>query len=212
MDELNQELLTQINLACSHPPTSPEHRKALNTLFRIVLKSGRVKRDISELYEEALSETMMFVSQQLCQKYDPSRGNFLAWFKTCLYNKYKDKIRSERRSSGQIYRGEFDLLAVAAAKIDAGLLLGTWDSFTEWIEEDQDGVLSHCHIAGNPQASCQSLARLRVLAGKEWQEIAEEVGVSRSTITAHWCRKCQPLLQEWLDQNQRLFGENFHEQ
>jgi hypothetical protein len=76
MDELNQELQSLINLACSHPPTRRQHRQALNSLFRSLLQSGRVWQNAHDLYEEALSETMLFVSQGLCRRYDASGERF----------------------------------------------------------------------------------------------------------------------------------------
>jgi DNA-directed RNA polymerase specialized sigma24 family protein len=205
MDELNQELQSLINLACSHPPTSRQHRQALNSLFRSLLQSGRVWQNANDLYEEALSETMSFVSQELCQKYDASRGTFLAWFNTCLRHKFIDKVRAEQREQQRRPRGELDPLDLVISGIDASLLLKIWESFAEWLENDPDGVLLPCHVAGNVQANCQVLAKLRVLQGQEWQEISQIIGVQRSTITSHWCRKCMPLMQAWFDDNQRLF-------
>jgi RNA polymerase sigma factor (sigma-70 family) len=205
MDELNQELQSLINLACSHPPTSRQHRQALNSLFRSLLQSGRVWQNAHDLYEEALSETMLSVSQGLCRRYDASRGTFLAWFNTCLHHKFIDKVRAEQREQQRRPRGELDPLDLVMSRIDATLLLETWESFAEWLENDPDGVLSPCHVAGNVQANCQVLARLRVLQGQEWQEISQIIGVQRSTITPHWCRKCMPLMQAWLDGNQPLF-------
>jgi RNA polymerase sigma factor (sigma-70 family) len=211
MDELNQELQSLINLACSHPPTSRQHRQALNSLFRSLLQSGRVWQNAHDLYEEALSETMLFVSQGLCRRYDASRGTFLAWFNTCLYHKFIDKVRAEQREQQRRPRGELDPLDLVMSRIDATLLLETWESFAEWLENDLDGVLFPCSVAGNLQANCQVLARLRVLQGQEWQEISQIIGVQRSTITSHWCRKCMPLMQAWFDKNQRLFGETNHD-
>jgi DNA-directed RNA polymerase specialized sigma24 family protein len=211
MDELNQELQSLINLACSHPPTSRQHRQALNSLFRSLLQSGRVWQNAHDFYEEALSETMLFVSQELCRRYDANRGTFLVWFNTCLYRKFIDKVRAEQREQQRRPRGELDPSNLVMSGIDATLLLEIWESFAEWLENDLDGVLFPCSVAGNLQANCQVLAKLRVLQGQEWQEISQIIGVQRSTITSHWCRKCMPLMQAWFDKNQRLFGETNHD-
>ncbi len=205
MDDLNQELQSLMTLACSHPPASRQRRQALDLLFRALLRSGRVWQDPSDLYEEALSKTMLLVSKELCEKYDASRGTFLAWFNTCLRNKLIDEVRTNQREYRQ--RSELDPLDLVASGIDATLLLEIWEFFVHWVEADSDGVLLPCYVEGNPQANCQALANLRVLQGQEWQEISRNIGVRRSTITSHWCRKCKPLLQDWFDRNQRLFGE-----
>jgi DNA-directed RNA polymerase specialized sigma24 family protein len=214
MDELNQELQSLINLACSHPPTSPEHRKALDSLFTSLLQSRRVWKstsDLYDLYEEALSEAMLSVSQELCRTYDSSRSPFLVWFNTCLRNKFIDKVRAEQREHSRRQRGEVDPLDAVAAGFDAALLLKIWESFAQWLEDDPDGVLFDCHVERNPQANCQSLAKRKILQGQEWQEIAQVIGVKRGTITSHWCRKCQPLIQKWFDENQQLFGGTNHD-
>ncbi|MFB2981844.1 hypothetical protein [Microseira sp. BLCC-F43] len=217
MDDLNLYLQTLIQETCSHPPDSPQRRKALNSFLRVLLKSGRIQTTGDDVYEEALYKTMFNLTKTLCDKYDPSRGSFLTWFKTCLRHQHMDEIRAAQRhrdrqqSVWQTNEGELDPLDRVVAPIDAKLLLDTWESFVQWIEDDPDHLLKDCHIENNPKANCQTLAYLRLVVGKEWQEIAAEVGSTRGAISSHWSRKCQPLLQEWLERNQRLFGEENHD-
>ncbi|MHC5733520.1 RNA polymerase sigma factor [Nostoc sp.] len=223
MDELNLQLQSFIQEACSHIPASPQRRKALNCLLRAVLKSGRLWRpaagDIYEetLYEEALCKTMLNLTKTLCDKYDSSRGSFLAWFNTCLRHQYTDEIRaaerhrSHKQSVWQSDDVEFDPLDRVASGIDATLLLKTWESFVQWMKDDPDNFLKTCHIENNPKANCQLIAYLRLVIGKEWQEIATETGSSRGAVTSHWCRKCESLMRQWLEENQRLFGEDNYE-
>ncbi|MBC1218266.1 sigma-70 family RNA polymerase sigma factor (plasmid) [Trichormus variabilis ARAD] len=208
MDEQNLYLQAFIQEACSHLPNSPQRRKALNSILRGVLKSPCTWKGVGDLYEEALVETMMFVSEKLCEKYDPKRGLFWHWFNACLRNKYKDKIRAVQRDYSHKYTGELNLLDQVISGVDATLLLDTWESFVQWIEDNPDNILSDCHIRNNPRANCQSLAYLRIVLGKEWEEIAASVGSTRGAVTSHWCRKCEPLLREWLDTNHSFFGED----
>ncbi|NDJ18775.1 sigma-70 family RNA polymerase sigma factor [Myxacorys almedinensis] len=217
MDELTLYLQSLIQEACSHLPATPQRRKAINLLLRVLLKSGRLETKRDDLYEDALYKTMFNLTETLCDKYDPSRGSFLAWFNTCLRNQHRDELRAAQRhrdrkqSAWQGHEVELDPLDQVASPIDANLLLDTWKSFVQWIKDDPDHRLKACHIENNPEANCQSLAYLRLVVGKEWQEIAAEVGSTRGAISSHWSRKCQPLLQEWLTQNQRLFGEESYD-
>jgi DNA-directed RNA polymerase specialized sigma24 family protein len=211
MDEQKLYLQALIQEACSHLPNSPQRRKALNSILRGVLKSPHIWKGVGDLYEEALVETMMFVNEKLCEQYDPERGLFWHWFNTCLHNKYKDKVRAVQRDRSHRYTGEFDPLNQIASGIDATLLLDTWESFVQWLEENPDNILSDCHIRNNPKANCQSLAIYRIFLGKEWQEIAASVGSKRGAVTSHWCRKCEPLLREWLYRNHSFFGEDNYE-
>ncbi|MFL9458355.1 sigma factor [Tolypothrix bouteillei VB521301_2] len=217
MDELNLYLQSLIQEACSHKVNSPQRSKTINSLLRAILKLKRTGGKENEIYEEALYKTMFNVSKTVCEKYDPSRGSFLAWFNTCVRNQYRDEIRATKRHSShkqfirQSNEDDLDPLDRVASGIDASLLLETWESFVQWIKDDPDNVLKTCHIEKNPKANCQLLAYKRLVIGNEWQEIATEVGSTRSVITSHWTRKCQPLLREWLEKNQKLFGEDYYE-
>jgi hypothetical protein len=44
--------------------------------------------------------------------------------------------------------------------------------------------------------------------GKEWEEIAREISSPRGTLSSHFSRTCKQLLDEWLENNQRLFTED----
>lgn len=214
MDELNLYLQSLIQEACNHPPTSPQRSKAINRLLRVLQNSKLTGNRENDIYEEALYKTMFNLSKTVCEKYDPHRGSFLTWFNICLRNQYRDELRaakrdrSRRQSVWQNDEAELDPLDQVAAPVDANLLLDTWESFVQWIKDDPDNILKNSHIKNNSEANCQLLAYLRLVVGKEWQEIAGEVGSPRGVISSHWCRKCESLLQDWLDKNQRLFGEN----
>ncbi len=220
MDDLNFHLRSLIKEACTYPKNTPQHRKAINHLLRSLLKSGRIWRppaandDNEDIYEEALQKTMLdLVSKTLCEKYDPNRGLFLSWFNECLKNKWKDEIRKANRHKSRIQsvlekdEMSIDLSEQIVSPIDAILLTQTWESFKQWIKEDPDNVLKDCHIRNNPKANCQLFAELKLIFGKEWKEIADEVGSPSGSLRPHWQRKCEPLLHKWLKENQRLFGE-----
>lgn len=211
MDEQNLYLQALIKEACSHPPNSPQRRKALNSIIRGVLKSPYIWKAAGDVYEEALNETMKVVCKKLCEKYHPEQGLFLHWFNACLRNQYKDQVRAVQRDRSHKYTGELNLLDQVISGVDATLLLNTWESFVQWIEDNPDNILSDCYIKNNPRANCQSLAYLRIVLGKEWQEIAASVGSTDSTVRSYWCRKCDPLLREWLDTNHSFFGEDHYE-
>lgn len=59
-------------------------------------------------------------------------------------------------------------------------------------------TLSTCYPKGYPQANCYELIKRRFLREpkQRWREIAEELGIRQGTVTAHWDRRCKPLLRE----------------
>lgn len=217
MDELNLYLQSLVQEACSHPPTSPQRSKAINRLLRVLQNSKFTRNKGDGIYEEALYKTMFNLSKTVCEKYDPNRGSFLTWFNICLRNQYRDELRavtrhrSRRKFVRQNNDAEFDPLDTVAAPIDATFLGETWELFVQWIKDDPDNLLKTCHLRNNPKINCQLLAYLKVLSGKEEKKIADEFGLSRGTISAHWERKCKSLMRQWLEKNQRFFGEDNYE-
>ncbi|NER37512.1 MAG: hypothetical protein F6J93_26710 [Oscillatoria sp. SIO1A7] len=67
-----------------------------------------------------------------------------------------------------------------------------------YIEEDPEGKLRGCHPGGYPHCNCQELVKRRILQEPKdtWKTISAELNVPQGTVTAHWKRKCQPLLAE----------------
>jgi DNA-directed RNA polymerase specialized sigma24 family protein len=206
--------------ACKYPKNTPQHRKAINHLLRSLLKSGGIWRPAAgndnnkDIYEEALQKTLVDLSSKtLCEKYNPEQGLFLHWFNRCLMNKYTDEIRKvtsyQKRIQSVLENDEMsiDLIDNLVSPIDATLLTQSWESFKQWIIEDPDNILKDCHIRDNPKANCQLFAELNRIQGKKWQEIADEVGSPQGSLRSHWNRKCEPLLQKWLEENQKLLGE-----
>ncbi|MFM2060644.1 MAG: hypothetical protein RLZZ507_314 [Cyanobacteriota bacterium] len=220
MDDFNLHLQSLIQEACTYPKNTPQHRKAINNLLRSLLKSGRIWRppagndNNKDIYEEALQKTLIDLDNKtLFEKYDPNQGSFLPWFNRCLENKYKDEIRKVKRyqkriqsvlENDEIY---IDPSEQIVSTIDATLLTPIWESFVQWIKEDPDNILKDCHIRNNPKANCQLFAELNRIQGKKWKEIADEVGSPQGSLRSHWNRKCEPLLQKWLEENQKLLGE-----
>lgn len=56
--------------------------------------------------------------------------------------------------------------------------------------------LSNCYPARYPQANCYELVKRRLLRTppQQWKELANELQIPYGTVTAHWDRKCKPLL------------------
>ena len=211
MEELELHLQSLIKETCSHLPNSPQWRKAINDFLRVLHTSGGIQKSGNDIYEAALFKAMFTLTKTLCDIYNPSKGSFLSWFRVCVRHQYQDEIRAVKRHRDRQEsivlsdEGELDPLNLYTgryAPIDAKLLLDIYESFVKWIEDDPDRVLRACHIRNNPKANCQSIAYLKLVMDKQWQEIALEVGSPIGSISAHWGRRCQPLLNEWLKQNQ----------
>lgn len=68
----------------------------------------------------------------------------------------------------------------------------------DYLETDPEGILRKCHPEGYPQANCQELVKKRYLKTlpEKWKNLAQDLKVPYGTVTAHWKRKCVPLVRE----------------
>lgn len=221
MDELDIELQELVQNACLYLPTSTEQRKILNRLLRLLFGSGRIWNGKGiygeEIYEEALQKTLIKISK-ICKKYkeryEADNVSLISYFNKCLKNKCKDEQkRASNRDQNRIntrreYNGEIlDPLDKIISPIDGTLLVPIWEKFCQWIKDDPDGKLRDCYVGCNKKANCQAITYLRIIQGKDWSEIVTEVDSPRGSITSHYSRKCKCFLSEWLEKNQKLFGE-----
>jgi RNA polymerase sigma factor (sigma-70 family) len=223
MDEsnLNLRLKLLIQEVCSHPLKSSQRRIAINNLLRVLQKYQKSRDSYRnggyiDEYEEAVYKTMFKVSETICEKYNPSRSSPLTWFNRCLRNQWIDEIRATKRHESHKHRAypnqkvQQDPLEEQKADLDGALIYETWELFVQWINDDPNHILRDC-FTKIPEANCQFLAHSKRILGRKWKEIAGEVSLPRGTVTSHWCRKCEPLIREWYDKNQMLFGEDNYE-
>lgn len=71
------------------------------------------------------------------------------------------------------------------------------EKMLSWLEE-----ISNCYPAGYPQANCSEILQRRLLRTppQQWKELANELQIPYGTVTAHWDRKCKPMLTQ-IEQN-----------
>jgi hypothetical protein len=87
----------------------------------------------------------------------------------------------------------------------AALILRLLPEYMRQLSEKMLSLLedfSNCHPAGYPQANCYELVKRRLLRTppQQWNDLANELQIPYGTVTAHWERKCKPLLKQ-LEQN-----------
>ena len=142
------------------------------------------------------------------------RECFVKWFKRILKNKIVDIYRQ---------KGQYLSLDAPINPAEGGITFGEtlptstpsgWNNIIEneqraenqrldgelrlYIEVDPEGKLRNCYPRKNPQCNCQELAKRRLLKDPpdKWTDIIANFKVPYGTVTAHWQRRCEPLLQE----------------
>ena len=70
VDALNQQLLQLVALACLYPAYSLQRRQKLTELVRVVIKSGKVWKENTPYYNDALQQTWLYFCRNP-EQYNP---------------------------------------------------------------------------------------------------------------------------------------------
>ena len=203
-DQLEQRLHQLIVETSKHLPYSIERQQGLTQIVRMILKSGKLWKDYSSYYEDALQQTWLYFCRNLCEattgeKYDPNRGSVITWLNAYLKRRLQDAWIQEQATITKAtlpIQFEVDLLETVPATPDIPPILETT---REWVEKDPNGELRSICIQGHPHVTCQVLIKRRLPPETDWKTLATEFNVALSTLTSFYRRHCLPRL--------RKFGE-----
>lgn len=212
MSELDAQLRQLVQEACRHPPNSLNRQRNLTQVIR--LASGKLWKDNSPHYQDALQQTWVYFCQNICEsttgdRYDPDRSTVATWLNAYLRRRLQDffidqqKQQKTRAASyaRQTRSGDTNELTNPvenlAAEPDVPPIL---QEVRAWVEADPTGELRRTHIAGHAQINCQTLILRRLPPETSWKDLAIELGLSVSTLSSFYQRQCLPRL--------RKFGES----
>lgn len=190
-DELDSQLKQLATRAQQHPPLTVKRQLALTSLVQAILKSGRLCRPqrsqflhrYEEIYEEARQELLFYICQNI-DKYDPERGEVMAWCNVLLERRFfKEAIPKVLDKQG-IQKMTLSDLDNFASPEEAPVLT---ELLKECIEQDTENLFKNEHIENHPAANFQALARRRIL-GKSWKEIAAEFDIKVPTVSSFYYR------------------------
>ena len=177
-------------------------QQALTQIIRTIER--QLWREYIDGYEDALQQTWLYFCRNICeattgQKYDPNRANLVTWLNNYLTRRVQDlridkyeKIRTFTDSLKLGKDGELiDVIDTIPAAPDIPPLL---KDLQTWVQADADGTLQSTYIKGHPQANCQLLILRRLPPETSWDSLSNELGISISTLSAFYQRRCQPIL------------------
>ncbi len=191
MDELEGQLHQLIKEACKAMPGSSDRQKKLTKIIRLIQNSGKIWRDSSPYYEDALQQTWLHLCRNF-HVFDPERGNVTTWLNVHLQWRLKDYWSQEQQQKAWIQNGE---MIDVPAQAEPPPILPT---VKQWVEANDE--LRRIHIHGHPEVNCQVLILRRLPPETNWKTLAREFNISVSTLSSFYQRKCLPLL--------RKFGES----
>jgi DNA-directed RNA polymerase specialized sigma24 family protein len=201
MSELDQQLRELVIEACKHPPGSTPRQRNLTRVIRLV--SPKLWRESVPYYQDAVQQTWVYFCKHICGRYDPELGSVPTWLNTYL----KFRLTDFRNAT------QNDLIKRSPPQIDRdGKLINPTETIPAppdpepileiveaWAIADATGELKSLHIKGHPEVTAQVLI-LRQLAETKWKDLADEFGISISTLSSFYQRQCLPRL--------RNFGES----
>ncbi|EAW34153.1 hypothetical protein [Lyngbya sp. PCC 8106] len=205
MDNIHTQLRQLVAEACTYPPESVERRQKLNQIIRKIMRSGKLWRENSEYYNDALQETWEYCCGHL-EEYDPERASVITW----LDNHLKKRLRLWRdRKYRQLNRqitpsnteANFtDPIERVAADPDIQPVLEIWEKTTEWVNQDPDHLLCKTCFRNCPEINCQVLFLKRFPSETPWNDIASDFDLTPAEtkdLPKFYNRKCLPLLREF---------------
>jgi DNA-directed RNA polymerase specialized sigma24 family protein len=192
-----QKLIFQ---ACESPRRSFQRRQSLSQIVRRVNECGRLWRENSADYREALQNMWLYVCEHP-EKYSPERGSVINWLNTILKYRLLD-VHQEKKieqrwllaPSPQLIETRDNPIENIPAPAEIPPIL---EKTRQWIETDPQDKLRSAHIRGRPDLNCQILLLRRFPPETHWDMIAEEFEVSQSVAPMFYTRKCLPLLRQF---------------
>lgn len=206
MEDLNEQLRQLVAEARTHPPQSLPRQQKLQQLYRLVMKSGKLWKEYTPDYNDALQQMWEYCCQNI-EQYDPTLSNVITWLddylKKRLRNlrdaKYRQQAREQKALATET--GEIvDPVQHLPARPDIQPILDIWEHTLNWVQTDPDGMLRGTCFRQRAEINCQALFLLRFPSETPWQTIAERFALTPSAakdLPKWYNRNCLPLLRKF---------------
>lgn len=208
--ENSEEKLRQLVCqTCQYRRGSIKRRQSLNRLVQAIIKSGKLWRESTPYYEDALQQTWLYLCRNLCERntgepYNPDRSSVTTWLDRYLKKRLLDfRILQCERNNIEISLPQSDSehpnnpMENLPAPSDIPPMI---EDIRALVETDYDGELGNIHIKGRSDLTCQVLILRRLPPETDWATLAKEFDCSISTLANFYQRQCLPRL--------RKFGES----
>ena len=198
--------------ACSCPKNSEARRKKLAEIVRRVRRSGKLWKEDTPYYQDALQETWLFLCQNV-ERYKPNESSscsVITWLNIYLrwqlqdfrkansnYVDFRSRVESFHKSgngSASDQNESFEALDFLPSSPDIPPILA---EVRHWAQTDADGELRRTYIRKHHDVNCQILILLRLPPESQWNTIAKKFSLPKTTISTFYKRKAWPKLREF---------------
>jgi len=137
---------------------------------------GRMK-NLDDFYVDDICSRSFEKAFRQIRSYDPSKSRFSTWLMNIAHNTALDIIEQESRSQKRYVSIDQDFSAGNAV-----ISMGSGDDTPlDSIIRDEDKVQTEKYIDGLPELY-RPIARMRLVDGLQYNEIAEETGLPLNTV------------------------------
>ncbi|MBD2535349.1 sigma-70 family RNA polymerase sigma factor [Nostoc flagelliforme FACHB-838] len=200
VSNLNQQLQHLVAEACSHPAKSLMRRQKLSEIVRVVMKSGKLWKENTPYYNDALQQTWLYFCRNP-EQYNPESCSVITWLDNCLKWRLQDfrsreaeiQAKTVPLSSLPIENTTGAIESLPAAADIPPILEETY----QWAFTDPDNDLASTHVKGRPDVTCQILILRRLPPETPWKNIAKEFDLPPSTAPNFYKRECLPRLRNF---------------
>ncbi len=206
MNELNLELRKLIATACEYPPQSLERQQVLAKVHLLVMKSGKLWKEHTSYYNDALQEMWEYCCQHP-EEYNPDIKGPIVW----LDDELKKRLRRMRDGKNRQLRrfliakptqeGVTNNPVDDIASPDIQPAMEIWRKTILWVQQDPDKKLRSICFRKRPEINAQALILRRLPPDTpSWQTIAAEFNLNpkeTQDLPKFYNRKCLPLLREF---------------
>lgn len=200
VNNLNQKLQQLVAESCLYPARSLQRRQKLNEIVRLVMKSGKLWKENTPYYNDALQQTWLYFCRNL-EQYNPERCSVITWLDNCLKWRLQDIRSAQAKEQARTVcipmletEETTDLIKNLPAEPDIPSIL---EETERWVKTDPDGSLHSTHVKDRPDVTCQILILRRLPPETAWKTIALEFNLPISTAPNFYKRECLPRLRNF---------------
>lgn len=197
---LNQQLQQLVTEACSYPARSLQRRQKLSEIVRVVMKSGKLWKENTPYYNDALQQTWLYFCRNP-EQYNPASCSVITWLDNCLKWRLQDfrslEAQEQARTVSASTLGTEETTDYIQNLPDDPDIPPILEETYQWAQSDPDGELASTHVKGRPDVTCQILILRRLPPETPWKTIAKEFGLPPSTAPNFYKRECLPRLRNF---------------
>jgi hypothetical protein len=185
---LREEQLKALAIHVQQQPSeSLSFQKAIDVLIRALLLSNRLKKRPEWVSEEAYREAQCLLQlwiYQNIQRFDPSRGSFMAWINFHFDKRHFAEATELKRNKQFGFTTNVDDLDLPSTSFDNS----SESNLLVWLQED---YIFRIPNRDNPEVTFLDLVLARSL-NQSWQDIADQFGFN-------WFTTPHKFFKQWLD-------------